>query len=62
MQDTEEAAASYRRRADEMRAIARDLTDEESREKLNDIADEYEELARLAVAMSKAVSKRAKSD
>jgi len=51
MHDTEAAVAIYLRRADEMRAIARGLSDEEPRKKLNDIADEYEELARLAVAM-----------
>ena len=61
MQDSEAEAAKYRRRAEEIRAIARELTDEDASKKLNDVAEEYEEMARLAVAMSKAVSKRANS-
>lgn len=45
MDERTERARSYRERARELRAIARDLADQEQRKLLLDIADDYENMA-----------------
>ena len=58
MQDNVEVAENYRVRAREIRAIAFGVYDPMGRKKLLEVAEEYEEWARLARAMDKATSNR----
>jgi len=49
---------AYRVHAEELRTIAQSLDDRDARKKLEDAAEQFEELARLSLAMSKAVKRK----
>jgi hypothetical protein len=53
----DESVKVYRDHAQEIRTVAQSLNDEESRKKLMDAAEQFEELARLCAAMGKAVGR-----
>lgn len=50
MIDTAERARVYRERANELRALATEIRDEEQRTLLHSVADDYEQMAAKAIS------------